>query len=319
MSRSAAEFVKAYHESLAFVTDKKGAASGFIALIGKANFLITNVHVAAEISDAPFKTLDDVAIQTGAPSIAVGRDIFAMASPAGGKPLEVMENVDANAAIGDDVLVLGNAEGAGVINTILGKIRGIGPDRVEVDAPFVPGNSGSPIIHLKTGKVIGVATYLSVTDYDPVTLKKVANPVIRRFGYRLDNIKAWQSVDLRAFNAQAAEMKKIEDLTADLDDLFTEMGEHNGRITPGRHTNPAIKDRIDQWIAQSSGNGLGRRDQKLVDVNFLSYLSSVCESDVTAARQRISYNYFQRELAEQQEIRDDMSKAFEGIKKNVGF
>jgi len=96
--------------------------------------------------------------------MAVGEDIFCMALPAQQKPFEVMQDVDANAAIGDPVAVLGNADG--VVNPIMGSITGIGPTFIEVDAPFLQDNSGGPIIHLKTGKVIGVAAYQVKNKYD---------------------------------------------------------------------------------------------------------------------------------------------------------
>src|SRR5262249_41673522 len=156
---------------------------------------------------------------------------------------EIMTAVDQNATIGDQVVVLGNAEGAGVINTIGGKIVGIGPNLVEVDAPFLPGNSGSPIVHLKTGKVIGVATYLTIRKYDSATRRPVKEPIVRRFGYRLDTVKIWQPVNWQAFYAQAGEMESNEKLTRDLVSFLRDLS-INGHVSRGVHTNPAIKSRI---------------------------------------------------------------------------
>ena len=254
VQQRASALIQTYNNSLVFVTGSAGSGSGFIATISGANFLVTNVHVAAGIRDAAFKTLDGTVVRGGAPSMAVGEDIFCMAMPAGGKPFEVMQNVGTNAAVGDDVVVLGNAEGAGVVNTLLGKIVGIGPNLVEIDAPFVPGNSGSPIIHLKSGKVIGVATYLVTNQYDLTTNKRLKKPVVRRFGYRLDSVKGWQAVDWRAFDAQAAQMEGIEALTDDLYDFFRDLDEHKGVVTLGRHSNPVIKTRIDDWIGSKTRN-----------------------------------------------------------------
>ena len=45
--------------------------------------------------------------------------------------------------------------------------------------PLYPGNSGSPIIHVKTGKVIGVATYLIVKQHDASTRQSSASRAIR--------------------------------------------------------------------------------------------------------------------------------------------
>jgi len=109
------------------------------------------------------------------------------------------------------VVVAGNAEGGGVINTIKGKIVGLGPQLVEVDAPFSAGQQWEPDRAFETGKVIGVATYLTIKKYDAATKEVLKAPVVRRFGYRLDSVKTWQPVNWPAFYAQAAEVQAIGD------------------------------------------------------------------------------------------------------------
>lgn len=133
-----AELVKSYRNSLVFVTGANGAGSGFLAKYATSSFLFTNAHVAAGVRGAAFKTLDGTEVKVGAASSAVGHDVFLMQATSNGLPFEIMKDVDQNAAIGDEIVVLGNAEGAGVINTITGKIVGLGPQLVEVDAPFQP-------------------------------------------------------------------------------------------------------------------------------------------------------------------------------------
>ena len=310
------ELVRDYRKSLVFVTGSNGAGSGFLATIGKANVLVTNAHVAAEVKGAGFKTLDGEEVKLGIPAVAVGHDIFIMQAPPGGKPFQVMTGVDSNASIGDGVVVLGNAEGAGVINSIPGRIVGLGSNLVEVDAPFVPGNSGSPIIHLKTGKVIGVATYLTIKNFDPATKQATRDPVVRRFGYRLDSVKNWQPVDWTAFAAQATEMKRIEALTTDFVRFFNDLAKHH-KVTPGIHTNPAIKSRIDWWESQKRGR-LSAQDAAVADQNFVGFLKGAAQADVTAARQYITYDYFQRALAEQQKARNEISDVFATIIKQMG-
>jgi hypothetical protein len=317
VQQAAAQVVQNYHDSLVFVTGESAAGSGFIVSMGGNNFLLTNAHVAAGIRDAQFKTLDGQMVQGGVPSIAVGEDIFCMQMPAGGKPFQIMQNVDQNAAIGDAVVVLGNAEGGGVVNTIIGKIVGIGPNLVEIDAPFVPGNSGSPIVHLKTGKVIGVATYLEIKQYDLTTEKKLPQPVVRRFGYRVDSVRGWQAVNWPAFNAQAVQMESIEKLTDDLSDFFEDIAENNGVVTVGRHTNPVIANQINDWVAARSQN-LSAEDKAAADTNFLSFLKIACRTDVTTAQSQITYDYFRRELADQKQARDEMSKGFEQLIQAAG-
>jgi hypothetical protein len=310
-----AEIVKKYRNSLVFVTGTNGSGSGFLAKYETGNFLFTNAHVAAGVKGASFKTLDGTQVKLGAASCAVGHDVFLIQAASAGEPFEIMKGVDENAAIGDQVVVLGNAEGAGVINTITGKIVGIGPQLVEVDAPFQPGNSGSPIVHLKSGKVIGVATYAIIRKYDPATKQPIKEPVIRRFGYRLDSIKSWQPVNWAAFSNQAAEMESIEKLTTDLAAIIDDIS-RNSHLTRGAHNNPAFKNRIDSWLEERSRR-LSPRDAASADQSFLSFLKITCQSDVTAARQNLTYDYFQRGLADQQRERDEIAKVFDEIIQNL--
>ena len=308
--------VKTYRNSLVFVTGADGSGSGFVARLNEANFLFTNAHVAAGIKGAGFKSLDGTKVTGGAPAIAVGHDIFRMPLGPGGTPFEIMQGVDEKVTIDDDVVVLGNSEGAGVINTIKGKVVGVGPQLVEVDAPFQPGNSGSPIIHLKTGKVIGVATYLTIKKYDAATKEVLKAPVVRRFGYRLDSVKTWQPVAWPAFYAQAAEMQAIETLTGDLDNFLVDLSKNHGRVTTGAHANPAIKMRIDQWLAEKKKR-MSPKDAAAVDQNFISFLKVACRSDTTAAQPRLTYDYFQRQLGEQQQQRGEIADIFDKIIKDI--
>jgi hypothetical protein len=312
----AARFVQTYHDSLVFVTGTEGAGSGFVAAMRNGNFLVTNVHVVAGIPDAAFKKLDGATVRGGSPSMAIGEDIFCMALPAGGTPLPIMRGVDSNAAIGDEVAVLGNAEGQGVINTIIGRIVGIGPNLVEVDAPFVPGNSGSPIIHLKTGNVIGVATYYVTNEYDVTTKRKLTHPVIRRFGYRLDGVNQWQPVNWGAFWQQRDQMESIEKLTADLFDFFVDLDDNKGAVTRGRHTNPIFQDRIDYWMEVNRGRPTPA-DRKAAAANLISFLKTSCESDIAIAQRQITYDYFQRQLADQKQYRDAMANGFDEMLKDL--
>lgn len=309
IAAGAAELVKTYHDSLVFVQGTNGSGSGFLAKFNNATFLFTNAHVAAGVKGAAFKTLNGDKVQIGATSAAaVGHDVVLMQATSIGLPFEIMQGVDKEASIGDAVVVLGNAEGAGVVNTIMGTIVGIGPNLVEVDAPFMPGNSGSPIIHLKSGKVIGVATYLTIKKFDTVTKTRLSAPTVRRFGYRLDSIKSWQSINWRAFTAQADMMENIEALTKDLIKLINDV-DQTGRITSSMTTNPAIKSRIDAWQGQFRGH-MSKTDIDMANANFIGYLKSLCKSDVIAAHSTLTYDYFQRKLTDEERDRNALADIF---------
>jgi hypothetical protein len=311
VSPLASDLVSKHRSNLVFVTMPDGAGSGFIANYSNGTYLFTNAHVAAGSKGAVFRTLEGSQVQVGAPAAAAGHDIFLMALKQGGSPLQLMTKVDETARIGDEVVVLGNAEGAGVINTIVGRIVGLGPNLVEVDAPFQPGNSGSPIIHLKTGNVVGVATYLTIRKYDTATRAAIKEPVIRRFGYRLDSVKKWEPVNWQAFNAQAAELESIEKLTKDLVGFLRDLGE-DGKVSRSAHSNPIISRRIDVWL-EAKRKGLSARDSAAADQSFLSFLKSTCQSDIIASQQRTTYDYFRRQLTDIQKERTEIAGVFEKI------
>jgi len=196
-----------------------------------------------------------------------------------------------------------------VVKTLTGRIVGIGPNLVEVDAPIVPGNSGSPIIDLKTGNVVGVATYTVTRESDDLTTKKKAPQVeVRRFGYRIDNVKGWQAVNWAAFDAQAALMDSITQRTDELESFFKNAGEYQGVATADLPMNSAISGQIKQWKS-TRRPGESPDDVAAAGANFLTFLKVDCESDLTAAQSRITYDYFRRELADQKRERDEMAKA----------
>jgi len=309
--------VKAHRGNLVSISFPNGpAGAGFIAKIRGTPYVVTNTHVLASGPATSFKTLDGTQVQTGAPSSAVGHDIIRLAGPnAGDNPLEAMEQVDVNTSIGDGVVILGHGGGAGVVKPIQGRLVGVGPNLVETDAQFQQADSGSPIVHLKTGKVIGVAAYLTIRKYDSATREPVKEPVIRRFGFRIDSATIWQPVKWDAFYAQSTELAAIEKLTQDFGVFIKDLAK-NGTITRYLHTNPAIKNRIDQWIDAKSKH-LSPRDAELAEQSLLSFLKVASQSDITAARQHFTYDYFQRQLVEQERERTAIGEILERLVKSL--
>ena len=64
-----------------------------------------------------------------------------------------------------------------------------------------------------SGKVIGLATYLTIRKFDSATKQEVKDPIVRRFGYRIDSVKKWQPVLWPTFAAQARQVEGIEATT----------------------------------------------------------------------------------------------------------
>jgi len=301
VAAAAAKLAASYRRSLVFIATRDGLGSGFVASYANGTYLFTNGHIASRMQGGIFTNLDGEKVPSTKASIAVDHDTFLLQATFPDKPFEIMKAVDQEATIGDDVVVLDNLEGTGRVDTMIGKVVGIGPNLVEIDAPFVAGNSGSPIVHVKSGKVLGVTAYITVRKFDAATRQLLATPKIRRFGYRFDSVKSWQPVNWVTFSAQAQEMERIETLTADLIQLVKDL-ETNHHISPDLHTNPAIKSYLDTFATQTHGR-VNERDVAGARSGLIANLKTACRLDVSTAQQHITYDYFRRQLANEQRDR----------------
>lgn len=307
-----AELVKNYTGSLVFVEDKGGAGSAFACKFGTQKFVFTNQHVVAGHPGVKLTLLDQSPIVVGQAAAAVGHDILSLALLSDTKTMDMMLEVEKNAAIGDEVVVLGNPDGARVIKPLVGKLVGIGPNLVEVTAEFVPGNSGSPIIHLKSGKVIGVATYLTMRDADGLSGR--GTPKVRRFGYRLDSAKQWQPIAWPAYNEEFATIERIKETTHDLGALIREMA-RTGGVDASRQKNPAIRKPLDKFDEAISGRSPFKTDRVHAVKDFMTAMRNVTQSDITAANAKLRYDFFRKELGEEQQVRAQFYKIFDEMLK----
>ena len=315
--KKAGDLAGACAQDMVLATGTNGAGLGFIAVLGKSNFLITNAHFVAVAGNISFTTLDKQPVKGGSAYIAVARDAFCMMIPAGGRPLEMLDDLEKNAAVGDDVVVLASPEGEGVVKPLTGQIRYIGNERVELNAPYAAGCSGGPVIHVKTGKVIGIAAWAQSND-DELTKMHYVLPFVHRYAIRIDNVKGWENVAWPAFYAQVAEMEKIAMVTADIAQFLKWSELENDEISrsygfPGDVlSSPAMKVCYDRWKRDYDG-AFNAEDKKMAAKNFIYAIKIASQADVTAARQHITYNYFVRELADAQKARDEMTKPLEKL------
>jgi len=194
--------------SLLIVEGDEGAGSGSIINIKGNPLIVTNVHVLSGNAHPRFQLLNAHQVVPETLGIPDDRDICVATQRQVQEGLEASSSVDTEVTIGDDVIVLGNSLGSHVVTEIKGKVVGLGPNLVETDAKFVKGNSGSPIIHVKTGKVIAIATFAVVRKLDDLSRDSQFNQV-RRFGYRLDTIGKWKFVTPQAFAEESQRLLEI--------------------------------------------------------------------------------------------------------------
>jgi hypothetical protein len=299
------DLVNRWRGCLTLVEGQKGRGSGFLCQIEGAPWLITNAHVLSDNPNPVFTTLDRQRLNPGDAFLAVDHDICKLKMSGLSAVPEAMLNVESEVRIGDEVLVPGNMEGAGVITALPGKVVGIGPHLVEVDATFLPGNSGSPIFHRKSGKIIGLATFLTVHTPSDALGEGAVKPTVRRFGYRIDSVKTWEPVNWFRFYLQSAQLAKIKATSADFVKLFEDSA--SGPLAAERYQTPAIRQAIENYRARLlSSSHPSAADREMGRRSLFSDLRAATRSDIVAFDSRNAYDYFRRKVGEEERLRDEL-------------
>jgi hypothetical protein len=191
-------------KSVVLITTASGSGTGFACEFRNQQYIATNLHVIEGADVITVKPLSGDPVQlSGKLIVAEDADVCLLGikgslSDLGITPLTFMENVVAQSKVADEVVCLGNSLGNGVITTTKGAIKAYGQPRIEIDCPVVPGNSGGPIIHTDSGKVIGLVTEAIINKLSFGELGKAASKSkqsqvrdISYFGHRVDTIKKW--------------------------------------------------------------------------------------------------------------------------------
>ena len=181
------------------ISGENGSGSGFFIRREGKCYVVTNNHVILELHKPNIRGVNGETIPFKQILSATDRDLAFIpieAQYATGA-FDIEEHVD-DIWPNEPITCLGDSEGIGVIVACNGKFLGLGATTFEVDALFVQGNSGGPIIRDKSQNVVGVATMVtSLRDTRWWTRgTRFANEggnAARRFATRLDNID-WNSL-----------------------------------------------------------------------------------------------------------------------------
>ena len=205
-----------------------GSGTGFITTFRGKPVVATNQHVVLGKEGLKISNSQGKIFRPAGGALAVNCDVALLfltdPLPEGVTPFKLSENVATVAKDGDEVVIVGNSLGNGTLTNTAGKIKSVGPNKVEHDVPTFHGNSGSPIFHERSGTVIGIDTEsvsaLSGADWaDKSSAKKEGASVkgdgVRLFGHRLDTESKWIPLDWRTTKATQTQLDRIEDLLLD--------------------------------------------------------------------------------------------------------
>lgn len=213
--------------SVLVASNAGGLGTAFVGEMNGKYFIITNIHIMSDDRDMAFMSLSGDSVPIPDKGFAGdSRDVYIIPLPelpAGMKALPMSDNVAADVSKGDKIMICGNPQGGGVLHNTHGKVLAIGPEVVEISCAVFKGNSGSPIFHKPSGKVVGVVSHGVFRDdaLSKATRKMDGSPIKsarRDYGFRADSVHNWipfspkeigmQHRDLRDFEARLAVIKK---------------------------------------------------------------------------------------------------------------
>lgn len=189
--------------SVATVEGEEGSGTGFLCEMDGKKYFVTNRHVAKQRGRMTAYYLDGKQMKFGLDSIievAENRDLVRFEIQSERQFLKLS---DKTPDIGDSVEFYGNAGGGKVVTVTAGKILAVGQERIEIDCPIQGGNSGSPLVRVADGCVVGVTTISTFnrlsgdaskvgTRYDPNV------KLTREFAVRFSGV-TWKSMSYGKF------------------------------------------------------------------------------------------------------------------------
>lgn len=184
--------------SICLLKSEQGRGSGFFASFAGMDVVFTNNHVILGMEDVRIYDINGHEYAYDKIYSSPERDLAVIpvqrTNHATMPNLKISGNPDMLHP-GANVSAYGDSLGDGVIVEVKGSFQGIGPQTIEVSSPFVPGNSGGPVVEKESRTVIGVATYCRIIRGNSETLtgsrfasKSSYKPAVRRFATRIDNV-----------------------------------------------------------------------------------------------------------------------------------
>jgi hypothetical protein len=267
--------------AVVLITGDKGEGTGFMIRTPDGPMVVTNIHVIANNPNLKITTNTGALVTTLSAKAASDRDLVLLAiQDANYSYLDVSTDISRTVQPGDEVITPGNSEGGEVMLNTAGKILGIGPERIEFDNPIYHGNSGGPVFHLKSGKVLGVVTeamkVVNADDLDKTSFasrNSAIGGMMRYFGLRLDTVTAWVPIDWQRFQNESAFLDDFH-LDSRCLDSYINGSNDNGDDQDGGDTanlyrsNAKIMKANDNYLEQATGSDTSQRIQSLQGLIF---------------------------------------------------
>lgn len=283
-----------------------GGGSGFIAEIRERMFFVTNIHVLAGARGAKIRTADGEALAL--PEFAFlsrDRDLAILPLIWTGESLKISQSLSFDeVGIGDAITVMGNADGTGVATRLHGAVDGLGPDQIEISAKFVPGNSGSPIVHNERGTVIGIVSHMRDLSRKNKWTEDSEQADIRRYGFRMDGEIDWERASLRQIYEEGERLEAFAERTQLLTQTVHMMTNERTILTGYRdHASLGyLFEPFEDGFNWKRGLGSANNVRKLE--RFVNGLRNELVSDRNSTLKGLKLSFFKKRFLELDRLRD---------------
>ena len=294
--------------------------TGFMIKTPDGPAVITNIHVIANNPNFKITTNTGALVNVLSEKGASDRDLaMLMIKDAGYNYLDFSTDISQSVQPGDEVITPGNSQGGEVMLNTGGKVLGIGPVRIEIDNPIYHGNSGGPVFHPKSGKVLGVVTEgmknEMTDDLDKASFasrNSAISGAMRYFGLRLDTVATWIPIDSRRFAVETTFLDQFHEQSRRLDaylnraDKNQSNDQNNPNNSSGNDNREAkiylddakIMKADDNYTSRISGSDTAQRIDLLKSLLF--DLQCVADLDVDQIKDKSNFYSFDQERAQEE-------------------
>jgi hypothetical protein len=213
-----AELFRKYQKSLVSIQSRSSLGSGSYIRVGNTTHIVTNIHVLAQSPSLRINGPDGRQVPLDEMAVSAAQDLAMLEADSGVTAFTLMTDMGKNVKIGDEIMLFTNNGGAGVFAPLQGRVTGIGARLIEIDVGIDAHSSGSPIVHLKTGKVIAIATRLPAerTVQSLLQTEDTTMASNRQFGQRMDLAVDWEKLTVPMFENELRQIDEVQKRTKEL-------------------------------------------------------------------------------------------------------
>jgi S1-C subfamily serine protease len=321
---AAPRLTEAQASAVVLIRGDNAEGTGFLVQTAAGSFVVTNQHVIAANPHLHITTGNGLPVTFTDLQGATDRDLAMIPIQDNHYSyLTMASDVAATVQVGDAVITPGNSEGGEVMLDTNGTVLALGPQKIEISNPVYHGNSGGPVLHVKSGTVIGVVTEgqkVDTTDALDLASHQNANSAItgtmRYFGLRLDNVGTWEPFTWARFENETEFLDEFHERSKCLDSYLNTAS--NDTTTWGLYClrDEKIKAANDELRANTAGADTAQQIDS--ERSLVLTLDGVADSNMQQIEQPSNfYHYDQIRARDELAYRSALKKEIADMNNNV--